>query len=77
MEILRECEIVGRTTETYPTIPSQAGSKTYGHCTLTFKSKQVGILLEVGDWLADEWAQYCLMDVRSGVAQKVGMIGWP
>ncbi len=35
MEILRECEIVGRTIETYPTIPSNAGSKTYGRCTLT------------------------------------------
>ncbi len=35
MEILRECEIVGRKIETYPTIPSQAGSKTYGCCTLT------------------------------------------
>jgi len=35
VEILRECEIVGRTIETYPTIPSNAGSKTYGRCTLT------------------------------------------
>jgi len=35
VEILRECEIVGRTIETYPTIPSQAGSKTHGRCTLT------------------------------------------
>jgi hypothetical protein len=39
VEILSECEIVGRTTETYPTIPRKAGSKTYGRCTLTIGTR--------------------------------------